>query len=86
MNIAKHADASQAWIGLVGDARWLRLRVADNGHGVAPLADLGKAGHLGLQLMRDAVHELDGTLSVRRRPGGGTEVAIVLPLQAMPTP
>lgn len=85
-NIAKHAGASQAWIGLVGNDRWLRLCVADNGHGVAPLDDLGKAGHLGLQLMRDAVHELDGTLSVRRRPGGGTEVAIVLPLQAMPTP
>ncbi|HEY0473509.1 MAG TPA: ATP-binding protein [Kribbella sp.] len=84
-NIAKHANASQAWIGMVGDARWLRLRVADNGHGVAPLAGLEKEGHLGLQLMRDAVHELDGTLSVRRRPGGGTEVAIVLPLQATPS-
>jgi signal transduction histidine kinase len=83
-NIAKHAGASQAWIGLVGDAKWLRLRVADNGHGVAPMAGLKKEGHLGLQLMRDAVHELDGTLSVRRRPGGGTEVAIVLPLGAMP--
>jgi signal transduction histidine kinase len=84
-NITKHAGASQAWIELAGDARWLRLSVADNGHGVAPAVGLWKAGHLGLQLMRDAVHELDGTLSVRRRPGGGTEISIVLPLQAMAT-
>jgi signal transduction histidine kinase len=84
-NIAKHAGASQAWIELTGDARWLQLRVADDGHGVAPAVGLWKAGHLGLQLMRDAVHELDGTLSVRRRPGGGTEISIVLPLHAYPS-
>jgi signal transduction histidine kinase len=79
-NIAKHAVASQAWIELVGDERRLRIRVADDGRGVPASVETREAGHLGLQLVRDAVTELGGSLTVQAREGGGTEVLIVLPV------
>jgi two-component system NarL family sensor kinase len=80
MNIAKHAAASHAWIELVGEERRLCIRVADDGRGVPRRFDTREAGHLGLQLVRDAVTELGGSLTVQVRDGGGTDVRIVLPV------
>jgi two-component system, CitB family, sensor kinase len=72
----------------------LVLRVADTGPGVEPdHADLvfqrgfstkpaGPGGRgLGLALVRQAVHRLDGTLSVAEADGGGAEFRVRLPLR-----
>jgi signal transduction histidine kinase len=77
-NIAKHADAAHAWIEMDGDEHRLVVRVADDGRGYS--AAPAEAGHLGLQLMRDAVVDLRGEFSIRAAPEGGTEVFIRLPV------
>ena len=78
-NIAKHADAAHAWIEVDGDERRLVVRVADDGRGYAGAP--AETGHLGLQLMRDAVDDLGGQFTIRTAPEGGTEVSIRLPVR-----
>ncbi|HEY0470004.1 MAG TPA: histidine kinase [Kribbella sp.] len=77
-NIAKHAAAEHAWIELDGDGQRLLVRVADDGRGYS--AAPAEPGHLGLQLMRDAVVDLRGEFTIRAAPEGGTEVVIRLPV------
>jgi signal transduction histidine kinase len=77
-NIVQHSGATHAWIDIGGDGRQLVVRVADDGQGVRPADDPGP-GHLGIQLVHDGLRELGGELTMRPRPGGGTEVVIRLP-------
>jgi two-component system NarL family sensor kinase len=79
-NVLKHAEARHAWIEVTAGEERLLVRVADDGKG--PGDALGKAGHLGLQLIRDTATELGGGTTVTERPDGGTEVRTVLPLRA----
>ncbi|MGB6453816.1 MAG: sensor histidine kinase [Streptosporangiaceae bacterium] len=63
----------------------LSVTVADNGVGLPPDFDLDTTTSLGLQIVRTLVlTELGGTLDVSGRPGGGTQVAVVLPLGETP--
>jgi signal transduction histidine kinase len=78
-NIAKHADAAHAWIEVDGDEQRLVVRVADDGRGYAGAP--AETGHLGLQLMQDAVDDLGGQFTIRTAPEGGTEVSIRLPVR-----
>jgi signal transduction histidine kinase len=52
--------------------------VEDDGRGFDPVAPTSGAGIVG---MRERAEQLGGTLSVSSRPGGGTRVALELPLQ-----
>ncbi|MER7081723.1 Signal transduction histidine kinase [Saccharopolyspora kobensis] len=73
-NIAKHSDASRAWIRLRHSSGVLRLRVGDDGRGGAdPAAGTGLAG------MRRRLSAFDGTLAVRSPAGGPTELTMELP-------
>jgi signal transduction histidine kinase len=72
-NVARHAAASAATVGVsvVGGA--VTLTVADDGRGFARPDGGGGAGH-GMGNMRDRAEDLDGTFEVASRPGGGTEI------------
>jgi two-component sensor histidine kinase len=60
----------------------LTVTVSDNGVGLPPDFDLGASSSLGLQIVGTLVlTELGGTLEVAPRPGGGTRVVVVLPLE-----
>jgi two-component system, sensor histidine kinase PdtaS len=60
----------------------LTVTVSDNGVGLPPDFDLGASSSLGLQIVSTLVlTELGGTLEVAPRPGGGTQVVVVLPLE-----
>ena len=81
-NAAKHAR-SRAGVRLtvsVGPRR-LRLSIVDDGVGIAPPARRGRG--LGLGIMERRAQMLGGTLAVRRRPRGGTEVLCDCPLSAL---
>jgi two-component system, NarL family, sensor kinase len=79
-NIAKHSRASHATVRLEGDAGGVQLRISDNGIGLpAAGIDRGAEGHIGLQLLRDAAADLDGTMKVFSAPNGGTTVEMDLP-------
>jgi two-component sensor histidine kinase len=60
----------------------LTVTVSDNGVGLPPDFDLEASSTLGLQIVRTLVlTELAGTLQVAPRPGGGTQVVVILPLE-----
>ncbi|MFC0254217.1 sensor histidine kinase [Massilia consociata] len=80
-NVMKHAHASSAQVRLVLDegAQTLRIVVADDGNGFDPASASEGIGIIG---MRERVYAVHGVMDVRSRPGGGTVVAITLPLTA----
>jgi len=65
------------------EAGKLRVSVADNGVGLPERFSLDSATSLGLQIVRTLVEsELGGLLEISPRAGGGTIVAVALPLPA----
>ncbi len=60
----------------------LTVAIADNGVGLPEGFDLDLSSSLGLQIVRTlVVGELGGRLEFLRRPGGGTEVVVDLPVE-----
>jgi signal transduction histidine kinase len=58
----------------------LALRVGDNGTGIDPaIADRGKAGHFGLQGMRERAARIGGKLTLGSSSSSGTEVRLTVP-------
>ena len=72
-NVAKHARASRATIGVTRRDGAVAVEVADDGMGGAD------AGGAGLRGMRDRVEALDGSLRVESPSGGGTRVTAAIP-------
>jgi signal transduction histidine kinase len=78
-NAAEHSKASRLEVE-VRYARELSLRVTDNGVGIDPsISDDGKAGHFGLQGMRERAARIRGKLAIRSSANVGTEVALIIP-------
>jgi signal transduction histidine kinase len=75
-NVYKHAQASQASVTVTPDNGQLLVQVRDNGRGGARV----QPGR-GLAGLQDRVAVVGGTLSIDRRPGGGTQLASRLPLE-----
>jgi two-component sensor histidine kinase len=62
-------------------ARWLDIVVADDGRGLPDEFTLETSDRLGLQIVRTLMSaELDGSLEMRPRPGGGTDVVVRVPI------
>ena len=76
-NVARHAGATRVRIELTNDDRRLYLRIEDDGRGLAPGAHQG----VGLLSMRERANALGGTFAVSSLPGGGTLVAVSIPLE-----
>jgi signal transduction histidine kinase len=75
-NVVRHAGATHCWIRAAREDGWLVLTVGDDGTGVDADAVTG----VGSRSMRERAAEQDGSLHVRPRPEGGTEVRAVLPV------
>ena len=82
VNAVRHAGASRLEIHLHFRANTFSLEVRDNGRGVSPneAADARKRGHFGLSSIQNRASHLGGRCEVRPRVGGGTIVALELPL------
>ena len=80
-NAYRHATARQIEVELRYDPRELRLRVRDNGKGIAPelLAEGGREGHFGLTGMRERAKIIGGELALWSGLDAGTEVDLILP-------
>jgi signal transduction histidine kinase/ligand-binding sensor domain-containing protein len=82
VNVVRHAQASRIEIHLEFRANMFYLEVRDNGRGVSPneAAEARKQGHFGLSSIQNRASLMGGRCEVRPRPGGGTIVALELPL------
>lgn len=79
-NIQKHAAATDAWVTLARRNGAVALTICDNGVGLD--ASAGDAPGFGLQSLHERAVQLDGTLDISTRPGGGVEIVMTLPLHA----
>jgi PAS domain S-box-containing protein len=73
-NVARYADASQAWVSVEQRDGHVEVIIRDDGLGGADLA-LGS----GLQGLRDRLESMNGTLEIHSPPGTGTQVRARLP-------
>jgi len=78
-NIGKHAAASRVTVRLVRTERSVLLEIADDGRGIAT-ADRYKPKSFGIRGMDERALALGGTLSIRPARGGGSVVAVKIPL------
>ena len=82
-NIVQHSGATACTVTLGAEEGTLRLTIDDNGRGFGTMAADVRRG-LGLIGMRERAQSLGGTFAVERAPGGGTRIAVGLPLQTVP--
>jgi len=80
-NAFVHADATRIGVKLHYDPQQLRVRVRDNGKGIAPdVLNRGeRQGHFGLGGMQERAAEAGGKLEIRSAAGGGTEIEFSAP-------
>jgi signal transduction histidine kinase len=85
-NVARHSGATACTVSLNSGRGVLRLVIEDNGRGIGPVATRLTSGRgLGLIGMRERAQALGGTFTIRERDGGGTIVAVTLPLDIAAT-
>lgn len=76
-NIARHARASRVKVRLVCLPEAATLTITDNGRGFDPRQV--KSGHLGLDIMRERARAVGASLTLKSRPGEGTEIVVSWP-------
>ncbi|MDB5856828.1 MAG: putative signal transduction histidine kinase [Ramlibacter sp.] len=83
-NALKHAGASEVTIQLDEDNGRLRMRIEDDGEGVADDVFQGARERGGLRAMRERAERCGGSLVVGPRAPRGTRVDVLLPMRAPP--
>ncbi|MEO6889956.1 MAG: LuxR C-terminal-related transcriptional regulator [Ktedonobacteraceae bacterium] len=84
-NVRKHARASEVRVRINLLAGMLLIQVSDNGAGFQPEEFMSSARarrerRLGLLTMRERMQQVQGSLEIQSRPGGGTTVKACFPL------
>ncbi len=81
-NAKKHSSTQRVLVRLAAQSRALTMTVRDWGKGFNPNeAATRRDGQLGLMGMKERVALLNGTFSLRSKPGAGTLIRITLPLE-----
>lgn len=77
-NAMRHAGATHLGLWLHFEPRRMTLRIVDNGRGVPPefISPDGRPGHHGIKGMFERARRLHGSLRIRNRPEGGSEVEV----------
>jgi signal transduction histidine kinase/ligand-binding sensor domain-containing protein len=80
-NAFQHAEASRIEAEIRYDDRELRVRIRDDGKGIAPqvLKAGGSAGHWGLRGVRERAQQIGAHLDFWSEAGAGTEVELTVP-------
>jgi len=78
-NVLRHSGATQASVSLTAETGCLELQVTDNGQGFV-LQEAVSRRSLGLLGMEERAELVQGELSIKSHPGGGTTVTLRLPL------
>ena len=79
-NVVKHASAEHVWISVLDDGAVITVDVRDDGAGFDyDESELAASGRLGLAVsVRARLERLGGSVTIRSRPGRGTEVRLEL--------
>ena len=82
-NMAHHARASSAEIAIGFEARYLAIRIRDDGVGIPEevLVHGCKDGHFGMIGMRERAEKIGGDIAISSGPEGGSEVTLTLPAE-----
>ena len=78
-NAVKHSGVRRFHVNLYGAPGGIGLTVSDSGIGFDTEGENGPRG-LGLISMRERLRLVQGTLSIRTRPGGGTTIDAFIPI------
>jgi PAS domain S-box-containing protein len=81
-NVAKHSGSAEAHVSLSGSEGGLTLVITDAGCGF-DLDAAGASGGLGLLSMRERLYLVGGDIDVQSSSGGGTRIAIRVPMEAL---
>jgi two-component system, NarL family, sensor kinase len=78
-NAVAHSGASRITLHVeVGEPGWAVVEVRDDGRGFDPAAG-PEEGHLGLLLVRRAVEDVGGRMTITSAPGEGATIAVTVP-------
>lgn len=81
MNIYKHARATAVSVAISLHKDQIIIKIKDNGAGFSPVKiEQGGKGHFGLASMQERAKLIGGTLSVYSKPGAGTAITGIIPL------
>ncbi len=80
-NVARHAQASRAWVRIQPLDAGLEIVIGDNGRGFDPEQETARPGHYGLLGMRERARLAGGSLAVETAPGKGTILMLTLPVK-----
>lgn len=78
VNVLRHAQTDQAQMTLAFAQHQVVLKITDKGIGFTP--ELVSRERLGLAGMRERVEMVGGKLEINSKPGAGTEIKVVIPL------
>ena len=80
-NIARHARATRVHVYLREQEHRVELTVRDNGIGISqePISDSRSFGLVG---MRERVYQFGGSVVISGKPGKGTQVSVIIPMQS----
>jgi len=80
-NAFRHSQATQIEVEVRYDARYLRLRIRDDGKGIDPkvLGAGAREGHYGLPGMHERAKLVGGKMTVWSELGSGTEAELTIP-------
>jgi signal transduction histidine kinase len=78
-NIEQHAQAKVVNLALLWEEPDLIITLEDDGIGFDPEASVG-FGHFGVQIMKQRIKEIDGTIELASAPGQGSKVILHCPL------
>ncbi|MDQ1830438.1 PAS domain-containing sensor histidine kinase [Massilia scottii] len=84
LNILRHAKATHVDVGLEIGMEYLTITIVDNGVGMGP-GDAVKVASFGLRGIRERVDVFGGQMVIDSRPGGGTTLAMMIPLESHET-
>jgi signal transduction histidine kinase len=80
-NAAKHAGSNEVAVQVRATRAGVEVHIEDKGRGFQPSESGLDSDHLGLEMMRRRVAELNGTLDIESSPGKGTRVVARLPVR-----
>ncbi|MEE8347645.1 MAG: ATP-binding protein, partial [Dehalococcoidia bacterium] len=80
-NIKKHAPGSEAWLSIEVRNQEALVVIRDNGPGFDLDSTIVRGRQYGLQTMKERAESVGGSLRINSRPGDGTVLEVMVPLE-----